>query len=169
MSDTSNDSNGEDSDAQLRNFFNVEDSDESSALAEEIQTICPGDIIRYYDERWVRGRKECMKTTTVLKLTLDSERKVYLDDYYPLNRDSKVKILYKLLKNGQYEPFTNGREMSFKKYRFKETNYFKGKKKAPSYKELQEQFQKRLALSIEKNNNMKKRKRNDPAHIFSSN
>ena len=161
MSDTSNDSNGEDSDERLRDFFKVYDSDESSALAEEIQTISPGDIIMYYDERIVRGRKDCMKTTTVLKLTLDRKVKVYLDDYYPLNRDSQVKILYKLLKNGKYEPFTNGREMSFKKYRFKETNYFEGKKKVPSYKELQKQFRKKLAEEIKKNNNMRKRKKND--------
>ena len=109
------------SDDEVNDFFRMSDSDESSALADEIQTISPGDIIEHYDERVVRGRPDANKQTMVLNIQSTTNDRLYLKDYYPIKRDSEVKIISKLQENGERVPFQHGTLMKMKKYHTKET------------------------------------------------
>ena len=72
-----------------------EDTDDESLLADEKHTISPGDIIEYHDETIVYGKDNAMKRTQVMHLCKASKGYMYLDDAYCLNRDTRVKVLYK--------------------------------------------------------------------------
>ena len=131
-----------DSDGSADRLLANQSSDDESALADEIQTISPGDYIEYYDETFVRGDPRSMKVTQVLKLTNPADHYCFLADLYPLKRDSIVKIKSKLLPNGEQEPFADGLTLKTKNYRFADTGYFKGPEKTKTMRELQKEFKK---------------------------
>ena len=116
-------SDGNETDEAINSLMQGIDSDSSSALADVIQEISPGDIVQYYDETKVRGRPDAMITTLVQNLTDATNHFVYLESMYPLQRDTPIRIVSKLQKDGTYLTFEDSQLISAKKYHYKETGY----------------------------------------------
>ena len=68
----------------------------------------------------------------------------YLDNAYLLNRDTRVKILYKFYGKGQYTEFKQGLILKVKNYHFADPGHFKQEKDRKTFKQLQKEINDRV-------------------------
>ena len=151
-------SSGNETDEAIDNLMNGINSDASSELADDIHEISPGDIVQYYDETKVRGRPDAMKTTLVEHLTDEKNHFVYLESMYPLQRDTPIRIVSKLQKDGTYVTFKESQLMPAKKYHYKETGYYKKQERPKSLRQFQKELDDIIAESWEEKMAEKKKR-----------